>query len=409
MKRALALPTLSLLFALLLPGGLTAQDRVAVIFKVFPPEYELFVSGDRLPYDLRDDGLRVYHLPAGKLRVNLSAPNAAPVSLGLNVAPGISRVEAKLEPRVGPLTMVTEAPTGKLPRNLAFSADGKKLFVALQGEGGVDVFDVPSLKKAGRLAPSDGAAGGFTDVLVQGSEVWAVQNDGRIHSFDAATLAWKAATDLTGGGNAFLTDLGSGKVAMTNWDSSQILVLDAATKKATGSVFAPGSLRGFAYRNGNAWGTLFDRGQVAVFDTSAWKVKATFGAGKAPRPVAALGDRLFVGDMGSAQVLIFDTTGKPMGSVPVASNPHAMTVSEKDGLVAVASRGRNNAQDYQQAGPEFGKVTLLDGKGNVVGAVWGRNQPTGLAFSSDGRYLAFTDFLDNNVELYRVAPPVPAP
>jgi len=35
--------------------------------------------------------------------------------------------------------------------------------------------------------------------------------------------------------------------------------------------------------------------------------------------------------------------------------------------------------------------------------VWGRNQPTGLAFSADGRYLAFTDFLDNNVELYRVA------
>jgi DNA-binding beta-propeller fold protein YncE len=409
MKRVLPLSSLCLLIAFLVPGLAAAQDRVSVTFKVFPPEYELFAGGDRMAYDLRDDGLRVYRLPTGKVRVNLSAPNAAPVSLSLEVKPGMAAVQAKLEPRVGPLTLVGEAATGKLPRNLAFSADGKKLFVALQGEGGADVFDLPSLKKSGRLAPSDGATGGFTDVLTVGTEVWAVQTDGRVHSFDGSTLAWKAATDLTGGGNAFLTDLGGGKVAVANWDSSQVQAVDAATKKATGSLWASGSLRGFTARGATAWATLFDRGQVAVIDAATWKVKATFGAGKAPRPVAALGDRLFVGDMGSAQVLVFDAAGKPLTSVAVASNPHAMAVSEKDGLVAVASRGRNNPQDYQQAGPEFGKVTLLDAQGTVVGAVWGRNQPTGLAFSPDGRYLAFTDFLDNNVELYRVAAPAKAP
>jgi Tol biopolymer transport system component len=37
---------------------------------------------------------------------------------------------------------------------------------------------------------------------------------------------------------------------------------------------------------------------------------------------------------------------------------------------------------------------------SVEERVWGRNQPTGLAVSPDGKYLAFTDFLDANLELY---------
>jgi sugar lactone lactonase YvrE len=38
----------------------------------------------------------------------------------------------------------------------------------------------------------------------------------------------------------------------------------------------------------------------------------------------------------------------------------------------------------------------------VIDKVWGRNQPTGLAVSPDGKLLAFTDFLDANLELYRI-------
>jgi len=37
-----------------------------------------------------------------------------------------------------------------------------------------------------------------------------------------------------------------------------------------------------------------------------------------------------------------------------------------------------------------------------VERIWGRNQPTGLALSPDGKFLVFTDFLDQNLELYRI-------
>jgi len=396
MKCAFAM--LSLLLGL---GFVSAQDRVPVIFKAFPTEYEVFSGGDRLPFTPRGDGLRTYQLPGGSVRVNLTAPGSLPLSLGLEVKSGMAVVEAKLEPRQGPLSLLAEAPTGKSPRSLAFSADGRKLFVALQGEAGVDVYEVPSLKKMKRLTAPEGPQGGFDDVLLVGAELWAVQNDGRIHTFDGASLVFKDSKDLTGGGNAFLTDLGGGKVAVANWDSGQLISLDAATRKPLAALTVNTSLRGFAFHQGVGYASNFDRGQVAVLDGATWKVKATWSAGRAPRPVATLGNLLFVGDMGSAQVLLLDlATGKTVGTVPVPSNPHQMTAS-KD-LVAVASRGRNNPSDYQQPGPEYGKVTLLDAKGGVVASVWGRNQPTGLAFSADGKYLAFTDFLDNNLELYRI-------
>jgi len=394
---------LLLLFGLL-GWAVSAQDRVSVPFKAFPTEYEVFVGGDRLAYSLRGDGLRVYPLPQGPVRVNLTAPGSLPLSLSLDVKPGMAAIQAKLEPRQGPLSLVAEAATGKSPRSLTFSADGKKLFVALQGEPGVDVYEVPSLKKMKRLAAPEGAPSGFTDVLSLGTEVWAVQNDGRVHAFDSATLAFKDSKDLTGGGNAFLTDLGGGRVAVANWDNGQIIPVDTSTRKPLASFSSTASVRGFTFGQGAGYVSYFDRGQIAVLDGATWKVKATWNAGKAPRPVAVLGGLVFVGDMGSAQVLLLDAaTGKPINSVAVASNPHQMTASKT--LVAVASRGRNNPNDYQLPGPDFGKVTLLDAHGEVFGSVWGRNQPTGLAFSSDGKYLAFTDYLDDNLELYRVAAP----
>jgi len=392
-----------LLFGLL---GLAAfaQDRASVLFKAFPPEYEVFVGGDRLDYALRGDGLRVYQLPTGSIRVNLTASGSLPLSLGLDVKAGMATVQAKLEPRQGPLSLVAEAPTGKAPRSLTFSADGHRLFVALQGEPGVDVYEIPSLKKMKRLTAPEGAPSGFTDVLSLGTEVWAVQNDGRVHAFDAVTLAFKDSKDLTGGGNAFLTDLGGGKVAVANWDNGQIIPVDVSTRKALGSFTTTASLRGFAFGQGAGFASSFDRGQILVLDGATWKVKAAWNAGKAPRPVAVVGGLVFVGDMGSAQVLVLDAaTGKLVTSVSVPSNPHQMVASKS--LVAVASRGRNNPNDYQLPGPEYGKVTVLDAKGGVFGSVWGRNQPTGLAFSVDGRYLAFTDYLDDNLELYRVVAP----
>jgi DNA-binding beta-propeller fold protein YncE len=71
----------------------------------------------------------------------------------------------------------------------------------------------------------------------------------------------------------------------------------------------------------------------------------------------------------------------------------------------VSVRGRNNPESYLIPGPEFGRILVLDPETlETVHEVYGRHQPTGLAVSPDGRYLVTTDFLDDNVALYRIGP-----
>ncbi len=59
--------------------------------------------------------------------------------------------------------------------------------------------------------------------------------------------------------------------------------------------------------------------------------------------------------------------------------------------------------DYTIPGPDLGAVYMLNAQDlTLIERVWGRNQPTGLAISPDGKLLVFTDFLDMNLELYRL-------
>jgi len=54
-------------------------------------------------------------------------------------------------------------------------------------------------------------------------------------------------------------------------------------------------------------------------------------------------------------------------------------------------------------GPDFSAVYMLNPQDlTVIEKVWGKNQPIGLAGFPDGKLLAFTDFLDMNLELYRI-------
>jgi len=389
------------LLGMVLSALLSAQ--VPVAFKVFPRDYEVFLQGERLPYTVGVDGKRTYNFPAGKIRVSLSAPEQQPLSLQLDVKVGMPLVQAKLEPRSSLLKLVGETSVGKLPRNLAFSQDGKKLFVTL-GDSLIEVYDVPSLKLAGKLLPGSGS-GAFTDVQARTDrpEVWALQSDGNLQIFDAKSLVWKENVLLTGGGNAFFLPQGFARTGFYNADTGAVVSLDPVTRKVVGTISLGHTPRGVWGDSTSFYLSLFDAGSLAVVDLSTWKVRETWGAGSAPRAVAAIGDRLLVGDMSAAQLLVYSLSAKKqITSLSVGSNPHAATVSADGKWAAVASRGRNNLSDYKLAGPDFGQVVLFNAKGEVAASVWGRNQPTGLAFSPDSQYLAFTDTLDNNLELYRL-------
>jgi sugar lactone lactonase YvrE len=94
-------------------------------------------------------------------------------------------------------------------------------------------------------------------------------------------------------------------------------------------------------------------------------------------------------------------TGALLRSQFVGLNINTIVLSPDGRYVYASSRGRNNPQDYTLPGPDFGAVYILRADDlSLVERIWGRNQPTGLAISPDGKLMVFTDFLDNNLQLY---------
>jgi DNA-binding beta-propeller fold protein YncE len=119
---------------------------------------------------------------------------------------------------------------------------------------------------------------------------------------------------------------------------------------------------------------------------------------------AGLG-RMFVSDMYSGRIDVYSLAGGELiSSVAVGPKLNTIALDPQENYLYISSRGRNNPRTYLIAGPDFGKVYVMDARTlEVVDWVWGGNQPTGLAVSPDGTVLAFTDFLDDRLELYDVS------
>jgi sugar lactone lactonase YvrE len=83
--------------------------------------------------------------------------------------------------------------------------------------------------------------------------------------------------------------------------------------------------------------------------------------------------------------------------------PNTIDLSPDGRVLFVSNRGRNNPTSYYLPGPEWGSVLLIDTEtGEMLDAIVGGNQTTGLEVSDDGTLLAFSDLLDDRVVVYSV-------
>ena len=159
----------------------------------------------------------------------------------------------------------------------------------------------------------------------------------------------------------------------------------------------------------------FDNGTLLVVDCATLEVTKTLfvkgdglpvGGNKRHLVVDAVRNRLYATDMGRGSLFVLDlASDRLLKEIAVGAKPNTTKVSPDGRWIFVSTRGHNNAVDYEQKGPDFGSLVVIDAQTLVpMARQFGGNQPTGLAVSPDGKTVVFSDFLDHRLEVYRFAP-----
>jgi DNA-binding beta-propeller fold protein YncE len=264
-----------------------------------------------------------------------------------------------------------------------------------------------------RLTVPGSKATGFVEALTdeRRRELW-VSNmeENKVHIYDLDTLAYKSSVPTGGVYPKVIVQNPAGNLTLvSNWITFNISVIDSDTKVLLRRIPVGGTPRGMAFSPDGkfCYVAIYDGPVIAVVDMEANRVIKRYqisGGVGAARHVIYRDGKLYVSDMYRGTVNILDApTGALLASRRVGYNINTIVLSPDGKWVFASSRGMNHREDYTKPGPDFGAVYMLRADDlTLVERIWGRNQPTGLAVSPDGRFLVFTDFLDANLELYRI-------
>jgi len=396
---------------LTLTAALPAQASFTL--KLAPADLNVYLDNVLIRPVSSGGGHRTYRIAnAGTLRFSAAGYNSIEHrSDALPVRNGI--VGIKLELENGKATLKGEYTTGIQPKSVYFSPDGQRLFVPLLGQHGVDVFrrsgDLLTYEK--RLAVPNSRAAGFVEALCdeRRRELW-VSNmmENRVHIFDLDTLEFKMSANTGGVFPKVIVQSPDGSVTVaSNWTSMDLSVFNSDTKQLLRRIPVGGTPRGMAFSPDGSllYVAIYDAPLVVVVNMAQNRIVNRFrfnsGAGAA-RHIIYRDGKLYVSDMLRGTVNILNaSTGTLLRSAYVGLNINTIALSPDGRFVFASSRGRNHHQDYTRPGPDFGAVYMLNAEDlTLLERIWGRNQPTGLAISPDGKLMVFTDFLDANLELY---------
>ena len=389
-------------------------DMGMLVVRTFPIEAELYLGKEQLiPVERRDEW-RTYLIPKRFQVFTLRAAGYQEKNLYIQMSSSLE-IEEKLERSDSKLKLVGETATGRWPKGVMFHPNQPSLLVTLLGGIGIDRIFFPALvpRETLRLETSKQKITGFVEFCTfpKRREIWISQMlTNEVHILDMETLQKVGSIRVQGvWPKVICTDLDEGYAYVSNWESRSISVIDTETRKETFIIPVSGIPRGLTItREGILYVCLFDRGDIEVINMKTFTRIKTIPLGPgAKRHIVLdeLQDLAYVSDMATGRVTKLSLkTGKPLASLWVGSNPNTLALTTDGRYLFVSIRGRNHSEDYQKKGPEFGKIEVIDTTSfTMIDWVWGRNQPTGLTLSPDNRYMAFTDFLDDNLEVYDIS------
>ena len=410
----------ALLAVLLLLSAAAAAADVTLTLKAFPVSCEVTIDGVAAAPRTTQGALRTFPLPKALFFVGLSAPGFLPRDIVVELSAD-TLLEAKLEREGSGLVRAGEMSSGRQPKCVEYTPDGRYILSALLEGPGIDVFDARTFGKVATLTPPDPwpRSRGFVEIafLPARGELWVSQMyTGMVHAFRLADFAY---VDSFAAGGLFpkvIAVAPDGRTAyVSNWESKTVSAIDTATRAVTSRIAMGGIPRGMAFsRDGRfLYVCMFEPGRLAKVDTATKTIVKTIDVGPSALRHVALHpsrDVLYVSDLLGGRVFAIDAAAdRVAASAFVDHSLNTLRVSPDGESLFVCSRGPNNPVDWTTKGPSFGKLYRLDSLTlAVTDWAWGGNQPTGLAVSPDGRSVCFSDFLDARLEVYSIAPALPA-
>ena len=301
---------------------------------------------------------------------------------------------------------------GRQPKQVLFSPDSKYIIMPLLEDTGFDIFSVQEKKIIKRINPPNAAKLGFAEGLfIPEKNTFLVSQMTTANVYEYSYPSFELIRTIPTGGNwskfiAFSPE--KQLLAVSNWVSNDVSIIDYKSGKCLKMISTGAAPRGLYFIEGgkSIISLSFDDGLIEKFDVDTGKQLSVIKVDKgAMRHIVLNSDntKAYVSDMYHRLVYEVELdTFKINRKTQVFNNPNTIKLY-KDRWLFVSSRGPNNKEDYTKRSPENGKIQIIDTTTmKVLLAFEGGNQPTGLDVSPDGKYLCFSNFQDENIELYEI-------
>lgn len=311
------------------------------------------------------------------------------------------------------LTKVGTFKCGRQPKQVLFSPDNKYVIMPLLDDNGFDIFDVENQKMLDRIYPPNSKKLGYCEGLfIPEKKVFLVSQmtTGNIYEYSYPEFQLKRTIPTNGTWSKFIAySPEKDMLAVSNWVSNDVSIINYSDGKLLRKLKTGQSPRGLYFVNGGKEiiTLAFDGGIIEKFNTETGKRLNSIYINKSAMRHIVMNDektKAYFSDMYYSQIYEVDMeTFSITRKTKVYINPNTIDLLNNRWLF-VSSRGPNNPQDYTKRSPSNGKIQIIDiTTMEIVHKFEGGNQPTGLDVSDNGKLLCFSNFQDQNIEIYSIS------
>ena len=298
---------------------------------------------------------------------------------------------------------------GSGPQQVAFSPDGRELWIALLDGDGLEVYSPTTGAKTGEVSLG---SPGTTDLVFSkdGATLYAVNmKTATVYEIDRVSRTVKRQFATEGEApKALVLSLDGKTIYTANWGTNDISQIDLASGTVARRLPTVAAPRGLYLTSDGLrlYVAGYADGELQRIDLPTGEGTLVFKSGGSLWAMAGDDFRgmLYVDDNALGTVYAMDlTTEVTTKLADTDSRPNTLRVASAGRLLCVANRGKEDSANSAHAGPEWGSILLVDTAGHtVLDAIVGGNQCTALAVSADGTLLAFSDFFDDRIRVYQV-------